>query len=88
MRVKSCLTNVRLAKGMTLAQLGKKVGLTASGIHRIETRGATRASTGLKLAQALNTPPYVLFPDIFTKVACQIVSGAKLRPLHRRKLPR
>lgn len=73
---------------MTLAQLGRKVGLTASGIHRIETRGATRASTGLKLAQVLNTPPYMLFPSIFTRAAWQIVSGATRRRVNHRKVVR
>lgn len=69
--LKEPLKEIRLAKGWSLGELARRVGLTRGGIARIEARAHTRPATALRIAGALGVPPYVLFPRMFTEAGCR-----------------
>jgi transcriptional regulator with XRE-family HTH domain len=89
MKLKEPLREIRLARGFSLIELGRRVGISRAGVSQIERRGRTKPSTALRLAEALEVPPYILFPGMFTEAACRL-SGAtswKTRPVRRSRKP-
>jgi DNA-binding XRE family transcriptional regulator len=80
MKMKSSVREIRCAKGWTLAELGRRIGLTRAGVCRIEKRCSTSLTTALKLSEALEVPPYILFPRLFTEAGCRWGNGSSPAP--------
>lgn len=74
------MREIRIARGWTLAELAGRTGISRAGIQRIEQRGRTKAATALRIAKALEVPPYVLFPRLFTEAGCRWTEQSRTEP--------
>jgi transcriptional regulator with XRE-family HTH domain len=77
------IAEVREARGMSQAELGKATGLSPTVISRFETgRGAPNFINLLKLANALNVTIDLIFGRTYKSVLTGLVEDAKT-PAHK-----
>lgn len=68
------LANARRGRGLTLAQLGERVGISAARISRIEHGADLRLSTVLDLARALKFEPLLVHKEHVPAVRALLAS--------------